>query len=413
MAFISLLDDRAKPKGSRDPLGFELVWSFFGRKVVGNLTTITSSLENFAVALLGFHWANTLTMDVDKDNKQKAVRETFLKYEQLAAYLRYYAGSTSIMGVTRVTERLTNDDLSEVPLGIDSNAQILSDQASYGLWGLYSSALRDSGLIDGNERTLTEKGLTIVEPMEQQLNKAMLICLLQRHTLEKSSLKSMGTNFMKVIKASDTTERLIEALMAGSGNHALQQELWKRTNELFKLKRLQKPNNNPLGEYIFELKKLDLSEGLRNSLTNIENVERVLVALNNIFHFCQVKDGVDISEVIDAVNKQGYDYTYLPDFLPVMDFPRREQIQQVLSALKTNQYDQAIKAILALNAAVMKQRDVAPWVELEQGKNIKVKIKNDAFKLASNEELKQRWDYDYFVGSYLSIARSYLGAIHG
>ena len=58
MPFITLLDDRARPEGSRDPLGFELVWSYFGRKVVGNLTTITSSIENFAVALLGFHWAN-------------------------------------------------------------------------------------------------------------------------------------------------------------------------------------------------------------------------------------------------------------------------------------------------------------------------------------------------------------------
>ena len=38
MAFLSLLDERAKPKGSRDPLGFELVWSHFGRMVIGNLT---------------------------------------------------------------------------------------------------------------------------------------------------------------------------------------------------------------------------------------------------------------------------------------------------------------------------------------------------------------------------------------
>lgn len=55
MAFLSLMDDRAKPKGSRDPLGFELVWSYFVRKVIGNQTTITSSMDNFAVALLGFY----------------------------------------------------------------------------------------------------------------------------------------------------------------------------------------------------------------------------------------------------------------------------------------------------------------------------------------------------------------------
>jgi hypothetical protein len=60
MAFLSLLDERTKPKGFRDPLGFELVWSYFGRKVIGNLITISPSMDNFVVALLGFYLANLL-----------------------------------------------------------------------------------------------------------------------------------------------------------------------------------------------------------------------------------------------------------------------------------------------------------------------------------------------------------------
>jgi hypothetical protein len=43
--------------------------------MAGNLTTITSSIENFFIALLGFYWANELNANVDKDNKQKAVRD--------------------------------------------------------------------------------------------------------------------------------------------------------------------------------------------------------------------------------------------------------------------------------------------------------------------------------------------------
>ncbi len=102
MAFLSLLDDRLKPKGSRDPLGFEQVWTKFGREVVGNLTTITDSLENFAVALLGFYWANELNQGGDDKDRQKRVSSTFLSYEQLAAYLRYSGRSNSIMGITKV-----------------------------------------------------------------------------------------------------------------------------------------------------------------------------------------------------------------------------------------------------------------------------------------------------------------------
>ena len=93
MAFLSLLDDRAKPKGSRDPLGFELVWSHFGRKVIGNLTTITSSIDNFAVALLGFYWVNQLVpMDEQEDFT--------LYWERIHDHGGHVSGKTVICGHT-------------------------------------------------------------------------------------------------------------------------------------------------------------------------------------------------------------------------------------------------------------------------------------------------------------------------
>ncbi len=163
MAFLSLLDDRAKPKGSRDPLGFELVWSHFGRKVIGNLTTITSSMDNFAVALLGFYWANYLAeLEPERSLQHKLIREIFLRYEQLTGYIRHYGGSTEIMGITRIKQRI-DDDAFIIALGLSTEQQILSDQASYGLWGLYSSAAHETGLIEGNDRTLTSLGVCAAE----------------------------------------------------------------------------------------------------------------------------------------------------------------------------------------------------------------------------------------------------------
>ena len=99
MPFLSLLDDRAKPKGSRDPLGFELVWTHFGRQVIGNLTTITSSLNNFAVALLGFHWTNELHAHLPQNQRQFHIRESFLRYEQLTGYLRHLGSSRNQGGL--------------------------------------------------------------------------------------------------------------------------------------------------------------------------------------------------------------------------------------------------------------------------------------------------------------------------
>lgn len=41
--FLSELDPTIALKSSRDPLGFQVIWSSFGRELVGNLTTVTRS----------------------------------------------------------------------------------------------------------------------------------------------------------------------------------------------------------------------------------------------------------------------------------------------------------------------------------------------------------------------------------
>ncbi len=64
-------------------MGYEVVWTRYGRKVVSNLMTITGSIEEFLTALLGFHLSWT------KDPEEQKNR--FIRYEQLAGYLREYA----------------------------------------------------------------------------------------------------------------------------------------------------------------------------------------------------------------------------------------------------------------------------------------------------------------------------------
>lgn len=413
MPFISLIDDRAKPKGSRDPLGFELVWTHFGRKVVGNLTTITSSLENFAVALLGFHWANELNMNVDAEHKQKAVRETFLRYEQVTAYLRYYGKSNSIMGITRVKERILSENKrNTLSIGLGADEQILSDQASYGMWGLYSTAMRDTGLVSGNERTLTAKGLAIAVGIEKQLNKTVILEWVKSNIVSKEELEVLADSYMKAIKTPELVSQLLEALMMGSKDNFVQQELWHKTNELFKSNQFLSDRTYKIGAYISSLKTTELSASLRQCLLDIEKVERVLVALNNIFHYCRVKDGVMINDLIKNLQSQEYSYAHLPDSLPDTAFPRRQNIQQSLAALKAGDYKLAIQLILKLNDSVMRQRNGAAWVDVEGDGKIRVRVKSETASLATNKRLEERWDYDYFLGSYLSMAQSYLGDTH-
>ena len=82
--FLTDLDSRAAVKGSRDPLGIQQIWTRLGRHVVGNLTTVSTSVRDFTTLLLGYYFAEQLAAETGPGTELA----TFLKWEQLAAYSR-------------------------------------------------------------------------------------------------------------------------------------------------------------------------------------------------------------------------------------------------------------------------------------------------------------------------------------
>lgn len=409
MAFLSLLDDRAKPKGSRDPLGFELVWSYFGRKVIGNLTTITSSMDNFAVTLLGFYWVNQLVAETsDASQRHNQIRETFLRYEQLTGYVRYFGNATDIMGITRIKARVLDDSFN-ITLGLSSEQQILSDQASYGLWGLYSSAARDSGLVKGNDRTITIEGESIALLIVKQLADVageLLKILRSNQSLNRDQLESVAEVYMSAVRHPSVREPLLHALMSGRDQNGVQSELWKITQELFQPDR-KFPEN--VDDFLQQVLAEGPSANLRQCMNDIIETERLLVATNNIFNYCRRKDGGSLSEILNTLDSH-YVYGHLPDTLPDDNFPRRQSLACILSAFHQKDTSRLIAEIFSLNKDVMKHRSGAPWVEVEGGKTLRVKVKSEKAELSEQQEIEQRWDYDYFLGSFLNIARHHFSA---
>src|SRR5436309_12166449 len=97
--FLTDLDSRAALKGSRDPLGIQSIWTRFGRHVVGNLSTVSNSVRDFTITILGYHFAEQVAETAGPGTEL----ETFLKWEQLAAYARYQENHDErFRGVERV-----------------------------------------------------------------------------------------------------------------------------------------------------------------------------------------------------------------------------------------------------------------------------------------------------------------------
>jgi hypothetical protein len=397
--FLSLLDDRAKPKGSRDPLGFELVWTHYGRQVIGNLTTVTSSLSNFAVALLGFRWANEINANVAPNEKQRRTRETFLRYEQLTGYVRYLADDKSIMGITRVTERMENPP-KVITLGMAAHEQILSDQASYGLWGLYSTATTASGLVTDEIRMPTPLGNNLAEKIERYIDKpAMISFLASNKPISAKQLQKHAQSFVEAINKKPIRTELLHALMNGGDRNAVQSDLWRITQELAN-KNIQVKS---LAGFISLVRQRSQNAMLIERLDSIQAVERVLVAANNLFHFCRQKDGESLESVLKSLDDR-YSYNHLPIDPDLTNVPKASYLLTINSALRNNDTTLAIKTIFELNKIVMEQRSGAPWVELESSQKIRVRVPTETYSLISQEQLETDWDYEYFISSFLRIA---------
>lgn len=405
MAFLSLLDDRARPKGSRDPLGFEMVWTYYGRQVIGNLTTITSSLTNFAVATLGFKWANELCNHLPEHVRQVHVRESFLKYEQLAGYLRYLDGDGGIMGITRVGRRM-DDPKEHISFGLAPDEQILSDQASYGLWGLYSSAMRDTGLVGGDNRLPTELGLGIATQIEQRLDRDAMINLFQskKRKVSRADLLSFAKPFRSALGQKRVKDQLLHALMNGNRHRLIQQEMWRVTQTLAD----SNARVRGIEEFIQQVKRKTKEPELKRRLTEIEQVERLLVAINNIFQYCRRKDGETVKTIQSELSKR-YNYEHLPEAMDFSQVPHGDLLSAILQSLRDGDTGNALNQILELNRVVMEQRGGASWVEIEQGNTLRVRVQSELAELRNQAELEQDWDYDYFIGSFIRIASDGLG----
>jgi hypothetical protein len=160
--FLTALDSRGAVKGSRDPLGAQSIWVRFGRYAVGNLTTQSTLVPDFTVLLVGLYLAERVAAAAD--GAVQAL-EVFLRWEQLAAYVRQRKNVRGFRGIERVRTRLEEQrsGAAKVTLSSAPQYQVLGDQRVYGIWGLYMVASQTSGLVLEGTHRLSPAGRNLVE----------------------------------------------------------------------------------------------------------------------------------------------------------------------------------------------------------------------------------------------------------
>lgn len=401
LSIISLLDDRARPKGSRDPLGMEAVWSFMGRKVVGNLTTVTSNLDNFIVALLCCRYAD------NQSTKIETIQENFMRAEQLAAYLKLAAKDhlklAAFLGITRAR---WNFQEVELELGMSPSAQLLSDQLSYGLWGLYSSAIAGAGLITGIERRPTARGKALIDIILKELgadNWKDFQRLASQDNVTKSALTNLADRFCGMLLSPTLRKLVVSELIAKQKDCDLQGKLYEAANNYLANK---ERTIEAQSFCAWLLDREEASTELKTVVEKINDIETLLVLANTLISWLQGQKNVRISELQSDLEPRLKGIACKTSWQQETAIPHRAFLDALIFAINKGSAEEVISIVLKQNKNVMLHRGGAAWVEVNSQQSLMVRVPNDKASLPQDlVSYSQKWQNSYFIGSFLNIIK--------
>ncbi len=421
MPFLTLEDPNAKIKGSRDPLGVQPIWSAFGRHVVTNLTTQSTSIRGFTVLLLGRYFAADL-LDRGMANREDAL-DIFLRMEQVGAYVRHVAHGVKgeIRGIERV-QRFTDEQHGNVVIAADRRGMILSDQKVYGLWGLYSVPARTSGLIPQDALDVMPAGREFIERHYiSRLNGSagkLRKLLTQGGRLRTNDRDPVFAAFTPILNprfTSDELEFYGTYLRDGhyvSGADEGRQERFRRLLE----------SDTELGELAGRAEILHLAkrarrqdEGLSVSLDRIAHLEAFLAPTAALFQHLLARHGQQVTNVAEEIRRMwgskvpNLDRAAFEELLSEIQSTSTDAVgslmDQVHAALHAGDFETALDGVLSWNEAIMQIRGGAPWARIGDGRRLDVRYRGTEQLLPAKDKLPYLWMNSYFIDALKDVTQ--------
>ena len=152
--FFTETDSKLTSSSSRDPLGFEILWTQLGERLIPHFSTISVGATNFGVCLV-LVWLVDSYLEQNRDRpfsdgeQWRHARDGLLIVaEALHAYssLRVNGSREGILGGRKAARRLGNEGSPQIS-PFDSEA-LLVRQLAFGVYGRYRRALASMDLLD-------------------------------------------------------------------------------------------------------------------------------------------------------------------------------------------------------------------------------------------------------------------------
>ncbi|MCC7142603.1 MAG: hypothetical protein IT349_10940, partial [Candidatus Eisenbacteria bacterium] len=355
----------------------------------------------------------------------------FLRWEQLAAYAR---GGVLNDWTFRGTERARKNwsERGRLVLAGEGEAQILSKQRTYGLWGLYTGPARSSGLVEGDPTRLTAAARGLVEEVYLPTltaagirNGDEIVRRLARRRVELDVHGRDGTFLAGVAKILDRKlgrkerEFLWKCLACGGDvdrTSGVQPVVAKRMASHRDLQDLGMSRS-----FTLELAKRCRPHGIvgvmaAERLERCERAESVLAPAAVLFGHLLHADGQTLEEVATGVRRRWGSRVRRIEPDRVAEIERDlgdastnsgvgARWVEIARSLAEGNYGRSLSLLLEQNAHVMRTRSGgAPWVDIQDGR-LRVRLREEAREdLPERGELADYWRHSYFIDSLYVVA---------
>jgi hypothetical protein len=374
MYFITKQDPNYTVKGSRDPLGFQVIWQASGRKLIPYLSTVSGSVKDFQILSTAYFYKHELNMD------DESFERFFILFEQLMAYTRYQLnGGEGFNGVDRV-KRIFAVSSKEVRISMDN--QILSNQRAYGIWGKYIRPFTDMGIKEAPKFNEVYKDK--IGRNQDLLRQAMIL-------KKKGAKEAAYVQRQKLDVFADILAKPEEDEKALYISKLLSDECGGELLRLFsadpKLKKLL------FYDLLTALSEASDNIKLKTVLGLIQNTEKVLSPLNRIFRYLQSQSFWKKSEL------DGNPYiTRWRSEIDVSGFT--PELKELAALLSLSNWE-LVQRLVQRNERICSNRGSAPWVKLTSS-GLEVNHFEGALFWKDYDPARD-WDNTYFLSTYINL----------
>lgn len=376
MYFITEQDPNYSIKGSRDPLGFQVVWQAAGRKLIPYLSTVSGSIKDFQILCLAYALKKELKIE------DKQFEPFFLRFEQMMAYTRYKSyQKEGFNGVDKVRKLMSGNPAS-VRISSAIADQLLSNQKAYGIWGKYNSPFSEMRLTD----------------MPEYSNVYIPKVLNNDAFLRQATLLSKKRDAQPAYIESDKMDEWSDFLQKPSG---IEKKLFieKLLDDTCGKELLNQIDNNPdfrdlsFYELIQALTDASSNSNFKAILGYIANTEKVICPLNRIFRYLQTKSYWKNEEIETD--------PYIKNWRSTFESKGFDETTRSLATLLTLSNYELVLGLVKRNEEVAARRNSAAWMQFTE-KGLEVNHFEGAFFREEYDPETQN-DFNYFFSTFISL----------